>query len=383
MITDIDLLAAAAAATRLSDFGDESFRKRLRILLADIDRPGLPVETRQRMLADWQTRLETRLKLLAVRGAEVSQQHIEGPLVVTGLPRTGTTALIDILAQDPAARVLYNWETSNLVPPADPQHWHDDPRIAATQAMIEALDDPVAKAVVEAGLHNYGAMLPEECNTILTLDFWGARYPGEPEALHLPSANEYVEWCTAERPYALHRMILQHLQAHGPKGRWTLKCSGHVFSIPEMLAEYADAMFVQTHRDPIPTLTSLCGLTAIIRGQGPGHPGRPATGRYILQRWGAGLRKCMAARLDPAVDHRFMDVSHRQILEQPLTVVRAIYDQFHLRLSAKATSRMTRWIEHPAQHISATRFTLEDFDLTASEVESAIGPYRERFGAFF
>ncbi len=385
MLDEARLMAEASAATGLADFGGEQFRKRLRILLADLDAPGLSGTLRDHFLADWRGRLETRLKLMAVRAANpaVATQRIERPLIVTGLPRTGTTALIDLLAQDIAARVLYHWETAHLVPPADPDHWHDDPRIAATQAMLEAVEHPVVKAVVEAGLHSYGAMLPEECNTIQILDFWGARYPGEPEALHLTRGSDYIQWCTAERPYHFHKMVLQHLQAHGPRGRWTLKCPGHLFSIAEMAAEYDDARFIQTHRDPVATLTSLCGLTAIIRQQGPGHPGRPATGRYILERWGAALQRCLAARTDPAIDARFLDLAHRQIASEPLAAARTIYTHFDLPLSEETVSRMERWIAQPAQHESKTRFALADFGLTPDDVEVVIGPYRERFAAFF
>jgi hypothetical protein len=382
-MTDLDMMAEASAATGgLTDFGPEDgFRTSLRILLADLEAAELSQPKREALLATWRGRLETRLRLVALRAErpQIAAQRITGPLMVTGLPRTGTTALFDVLAQDPAARAPLTWETMTLGVPAEHGHWNDDPRIAEIEAHLASLGDPVA----EAGLHTYGAMLPDECNNIHLFNFWGARYPGEPEAVFLKGASTWINNCMPPRPYAMHRMILQHLQAHGPSGRWILKDPYHLTALGEFLAEYPDAMIVQTHRDPIAVFPSLAGLYATIRAQGSGHPRRPETGRYVLERIGVSLKRSLAARLDPALSKRIYDIGQKQITRQPMETVKAIYDRFGLQLGADAEQRMARWIANPTQHESKTRFTFEEFDLTPADVEAVIGPYRDQFGKYF
>ena len=383
MTTATALMQAATTATGgLADFGpDDGFQTSLRIVLADLDTADIPPALRDALLAAWQQRLETRLRLIALRSTHpaIAAQRIAPPLMVTGLPRTGTTYLFDVLARDPGARAPLTWETMTLGKPARPGHWHDDPRIAEIDAHLASLNDPVAGS----GLHAYGALLPDECNAIHLYNVWGARYPGEPDAAFLHGANAWAHTCLPDRPYAMHRMILQHLQAHGPAGRWILKDPFHIHALGAFLAEYPGAMIVVTHRNPHAVFASLAGLYATIRGQGPGHPGRPETGRYVLERWGAGLRRMLAARRDPAVADRIVDVGHRQIVGAPLDTVRAIYARFGLALSPDAEARMRGWVANPAQHESKVRFTLADFDLTAADVDAAMGPYADRFGRYF
>jgi hypothetical protein len=383
MMPDAELMAeATAAAGGLSDFGPEDgFRTSLRILLADLDAADLEPARRGALRDTWRGRLETRLHLMALRAErpEIAAQHIAGPLMVTGLPRTGTTSLFDILAQDPAARAPLTWETMTLGRPAERGHWHDDHRIAEIDRYLASLGDPVA----QAGLHTYGAMLPDECNNIHLYNFWGARYPGEPEAVYLKGASQWIHKCMPRRPYAMHKIILQHLQTHGPSGRWILKEPFHINALGEFLAEYPDAMIVQTHRDPIAVFTSLAGLYATIRGEGPGHPGRAATGRYVLERWGTSINRCLAARLDPALDARILDIGQRQIIQEPMKTVAAVYERFDLPFLPTARERMARWIANPAQHESTTRFNLAEFELTENDVETVVAPYRQRFQAYF
>lgn len=382
MITEVDLMKRAVDATGLSDFGiEDGFRTALRVVLTELETSAYTESERETLRQEWQSRLETRLKIIGLRRQkpEIAAQVIEGPLVVTGLPRTGTTALIDLLAQDKVARPPLTWELLNFYPPAEPGHWHDDPRIAAYDKSLSGAEN----SVVAAGLHVFGATLPEECNRINTLNFWGSRYPGEPEALHLPDACEWFMYCRPPRPYAMHKMVLQHLQAHGPAGRWTLKTPHHIFALDQLLEEYPQAMIVQTHRDPLKVFPSLCGLTATMRGLKQGDPAYAATARYILERWGAGLKRCVAARRDPAVNSRIIDISQRQIIADPLGTVRMIYAKFGLELTAETQERMSRWLENPAQHESKTKFTLEEFGLTPADVERVIGVYGQEFREYF
>jgi hypothetical protein len=379
--TETRLLEQAATATGLSNFGEhQDFRIGLRVLIGAADDAGITGDARDTLEAGWVSSLSTRLLLIQLRQEQpaIAAEEIAGPLAVIGLPRTGTTALVDLLAQDPAARAPMQWETANLFPPPSRTAWASDPRIAQLQAVFD--ETAAVNPIVKLGQHTFGAMLPDECNSFLTLDF---RSPNLSVMGGLPRYSEWLRHGDVPRPYATHRMVLQHLQHHGPAGRWTLKSPFHCFNIPQLLAEYPDAMLVQTHRDPVALMPSMCGLYSNIRGETADDPERSVTGRELVELWGAGLQRGLAARLDPAVDARVFDVSHRSMLKDPLGTVRSVYDHFDLPFTADAESAMQRWLDHPSQHMSSVKFTLEEFGLDPEQVEAGFGAYRARFGHLF
>jgi hypothetical protein len=375
------LLARATESTGLRDFGEgDDFRAGLRVLIAAASDGQLTQAQRQALESAWISNLEKRLRVVDERRRHprITEEKIEGPLAVIGLPRTGTTALVDLLAQDPAARAPLQWETANLFPPADRSSWARDPRMAAMDAQLQA--SAPTNPIVALGLHTFGATLPDECNSFLAMGFWS---PNLAVTAPLPRYVEWLRFSRPKRPYLAHRWVLQHLQAHGPAGRWTLKSPFHCFALAALVAEYPGAMLVHTHRDPVEQIASNIGLICTIRGYGPGHPGRAVTGREQLEQWGTGIQRCLADRADPALDSRVMDISHRSMIDDPMGTLRSVYDRFDLPFSAEAERRAKAWLDSPAQHRSSVRFSLDEFGLTESDVEAAFGPYRQRFSAYF
>ncbi len=381
MTAEHALIERAVDASGLSNFGDhDDFRIGLRVLLDALADAGLSPELEDALRASWVASLETRLRLVQLRQQrpEIAEQAIEGPLVVMGLPRTGTTALIDLLAQDPAARAPLQWETANLFPAPTREHWASDPRIAQLQAVFDAMAP--SYPIMALGLHTYGAVLPDECNSFLAIDFWS---PNLVARAPLPAYSEWLRFATPRHPYRTHRWVLQHLQAHGPVGRWTLKSPFHLFDLPGLLAEYPDAMLVQTHRDPTALVASMAGLYSTIRSEGPGDPRRAATGREVVELWGTGLQRALAARRDPAVDRRVLDISHRAMINDPLDTLRSVYDHFDLPFTDEFEQRACLWVEQPSQHTSSVKFTLADFDLDETTVNAGFGSYQTRFAPYF
>lgn len=377
-----DFLQRAREASGLSDFGEsETFLVGLRLLCLDLDdAPALDDINRERLIGAIGMHLINRLRLVEERRThpEICAEEIQGPLVVIGLPRTGTTAMVDLLAQDPAARAPTQWETGNLFPPPNKTTWAQDPRIAALQAQMDAAapTDPM----VAQGLHTPGALLPDECNSFIGPEFWS---PNLAVMANLPRYSEWLRWAAPARPYLTHRWVLQHLQHYGPSGRWTLKSPFHVHALPAFLAEYPNAVFVQTHRAPTALMPSMCGLYCTIRGEGPGDPRRAVTGKELCAVWGTGMQRAMSARLDPALNARVFDVSHRSMIEDPMGTVRSVYTRFDLPFSAAAEAAVAAWLANPAQHMSKVKFTLADFGLDEDEVTAAFGPYSERYKDYF
>jgi hypothetical protein len=377
-LSEASLIAEAEAATGLTDFGRPEFRVGLRVAVAALAESGLPTALVAMLRRSFVGHLVTRLRIIGLRNERpgIADEVIDGPVVVIGMPRTGTTALVDLLARDPAVRAPLQWEVQNLFPPADKARWASDPRIATTQAAFDV--EAAQSELVRLGLHTYGAQLPDECNTFLSLDF------RSPNLSTLGGMTRYSEWCeyaAPAEPYRMHHHVLQQLQAFGPGGRWLLKSPYHAFDLPALVAEYPTAILVQTHRDPTAMMASMCGMFATIRGQGPDdEAARANTGREILDYWSTGMRRCMAARQDPVLDARILDISHRAVLVDPLAAVRSVYERFDLPFTEEAERAITAWIANPVQHRSKVTFTLEEFGLDAGEVRAAFGPYCDRFG---
>jgi hypothetical protein len=380
-LDDDAVLERATTATGLSDFGEnDEFRIGLRVALAALEESELPEARRDGMVGMWVSYLERRLRLVQHRKdvPEIVEQVIDGPVAVIGLPRTGTTALVDLLAQDPGARCVQQWETNNLFPPADRATWAQDPRIKAMDDSLAATAD--LNPVTKLGLHTFGATLPDECNSFLGLDFWSPNlFAGQ----SLPKYAEWLRHARPNQPYLAHRWVLQHLQFHGPAGRWTLKSPFHIFGLRPLLAQYPGAMLVQTHRDPVEVLASNAGLIATIRGAGPGDPERLRIGEEQVALWGTGMQRCLADRLDPVIDARVLDMSHHDVVKDPLGTQRRVYEHFGLDFTTDAEAAAAAWLEHPAQHQSSVRFTLDEFGLTEVDVELGFGPYRSRFADYF
>lgn len=375
---DAALLRAAEEHTGLTDWGeDEEFRAGLRVALRALAKSSAPPDLSERLHSTWLGHLTTRLQLIEHRrlNPAVAEEDVGDPLVVMGLPRTGTTALFDLLAEDPAARAPLNWETAHLSPPPDPDHWHDDPRIEQVeqgfQQMMEATPDLAA-------MHTYGARLPAECNVLLNMEFWSPNIPVRAGA-HLNAYTPWLAHAQLTRPYRVHHWALQQLQHHGPRGRWALKSPFHLFDLAGLLAEYPGAMLVQTHRDPATTMPSLASLVTTVAGIPRGHPDRVSMGRAWARLWGTGLRKAMAARLDPAVDDRVLDVGHRSFLEDPLGTVKHIYEHFGLPYTDEFDARARTWVETPSQHAGAHRYTAEEFGLDKDLLSEEFADYRDRF----
>lgn len=374
-----DLLDRAMRQTGLADFGDPGFRTGLRVLAAAITEADLPEDTRNRVEARAMNALVHRLQVTACfhDNPAIAQEEITDPLIVIGLPRTGTTALVDMLAQDPAARTPMQWEIAGLSPPANRAGWANDPRIAEHETRLQA---QAGSPVAALNLHTYGAMLPEECNSLLELEMWS---PNLSVMAHLPRYDAWLRGSHAISPYAFHHRLLQYLQHHGPVGRWTLKSPFHLFDLPALVAQYPGAMIVQTHRDPVAVLPSICGLISFIRGETPGDAASHRTARELCALWGAGMRRAVAARLDPALDARIVDISHRELMKDPAGMIARIYAAFEIPFSPEARNRIQAWMQNPTQHISARRFTLEEFGLDRATVEDAFGDYidgyRDRF----
>jgi len=372
------LLAAARKETGLDDFGPDSFRPGLRELLASLERDAA-LTAIGRAVARGQilSLLSNRLRLIDHRNrhSELADEEIRRPLFVLGLPRTGTTILYGLLAQDPAHRSPLSWEVSFPCPPPEPATYATDARIAQTDQQLGQLDRlaPGFKAI-----HSMAAELPQECAAIFAYEFLSIQFEA---TFDVPSYQAWLDEQDMRPAYRFHRSFLQHLQSRHPGERWVLKTPGHLPAIDALLDVYPDAMIVQTHRDPLEVMASVSSLECILRGAVSDDIDPHAVGRQQVALWSQILRRGTAAR-DRAKGEsdRFFDVHFADLLADPIDCVKRIYAHFSLPLTPEAEERMRRFLADNARDKHGVHhYTLETFGIDPAEAGRHFEEYCERF----
>jgi hypothetical protein len=377
---------SAATFTGLSDFGDDDYRDGLDVLLASYaDDAGLTDKGAKAARAMLTGALMARLLSQAgwARYPEHADVAIERPIFVTGLPRTGTTALHRLLVADPAHQGLELW-LANAPRPRPPRAaWDADPAYQAVAAGVRR--HGVARPEF-LGVHALGADQVEECWQLLLQSMRSVSF----ECLaHLPAYSAWLagqDWTDA---YRRHRRNLSLIGLPDQGRRWVLKNPSHLFALGALLRVYPDALVIQTHRAPRTAIASACSLAEqATRGWSDTFTS-DVIGQNQLELWARGLQEFTRARARyPGGDARFFDVEYQDFVADPLGTVAAVYAHFGLELTAAAADAMRALIAAHGRSgdgrsgdgrvaggpAPAHRYTLADFGLTGEQVD-------ERFGA--
>jgi hypothetical protein len=373
------LLDEARARTGLHDFGDDGFREPLRRLLESYEREArLTLLGRIAARQDTVRLLSNRLRLLddRRRHPEIAAQSIRQPLFITGLPRTGTTLMHGLLAQDPANRAPLNWEMLFPSPPPGRPGARRDRRAEAAARQIRWFH---RLAPDFQRIHPIGARMAEECLIITSHSFLSFQFQTSYRVPH------YQAWLEAQdlRPaYRQHREFLQQLQWQAPPRQWVLKAPAHLYGIEAIFAAYPDAGVVLTHRDPLEVVASVASLHSVLRDTFSDGVDPVEVGAEVCARWSAGITRALRDRDGGRVPAgRFADVMYTDLLRDPIGAVRRVYAQFDRPLTPAAEERMRRFLAtHPKDKFGRHDYSLEQFGLDAATVREQFRDYRRRFG---
>ena len=368
------LLEQAAAATGLSDFGS-GHEAGLRVLVESIQEDvKVTAENVQRLSGPILSLLASRL--YSQRGwaqrPECLRQPIAAPLIVTGIPRTGTTALHKLLSMDPQFQGLEQWLISTPMPRPPRATWSG---IAEFRDAVHRQESFLAAVSELRVSHEVHADEVDECLNLLAQSFV-SHYPAT--AIGLPG---YDRWWWEQDETASYRRYADNLRLIGaaaPAQRWLLKNPGHITHLDALLAIFPDACVVQTHRDPAKCIPSVCSVI---------HPARrfflsadvdPALiGPRELELWARSAERAESVR--HKCPERFVDVRFGDFQREPMTVVRRIYRHFGLSLSAAAEQAMVAWITANPQHKHGRHeYTLAQFGLSEAGVHARFADYIER-----
>lgn len=367
-----ELHRQAAARTGCSDFGDDSYHGGLRVLLESLDEEGVSggkaAMIEGVIVATLVSRLQTEAQWKA--HPEYKSREIPAPVVVIGVPRTGTTALHNLLSQDPQFQGIERWICDAPLVRPSRDAWRDHPQYQASAALYDQFLAVAPEAMVAHGVKPDDV---DECLLPMSQSFCSNTFPSQ---LDLPLYDRWLMQADETPSYRRYKDVLRLVGLHDDR-RWLLKNPSHVFGIDALLAVFPDACVVQTHRHPAASLASLVSLLGSFMA---GLTGEPLDRERRLQReaafWAEGVRRTMAAQ-DRHPD-RFVNVLQGEIRRDPLGVVQSIYRKFGIELSPEAKGTMETWAsantENAAQAHAYERIAKD------SPLVAPFAAYIERYG---
>lgn len=334
------LLEIARAETGLNDFGVDTFQEGLEILVnalnaeARLNPLGEKI-LRERILGHLKQRLQ--IEDWYRRHPDIEDAPIKAPLIGISLPRTGSTALSCLLAEDPLARSLRRMEAAQPCPP--PCMLNDaNQKIDRDVAMQKAAG---LKAHVPAG-----ADAPAECQDLMALDFKSQIFQAFAQ---IPSYSAWLLDADLTSTYQYQRRALKILQWRMPEKPWRLKCPTHLIYLEHLNHAFPDARFVMTHRDPADVMLSVIDVYADIVGKFTDHLDMRYLAELNIQHWSEGMKRAIAFR-DARNHARFYDIHFRAMHEHPIEEVRGLYRWLGEEVTDVFAERMARWWQQNADN---------------------------------
>ena len=370
-----DLVAEATA--RAGYGGDLPFTENLERLLASSGRTARLSATGADVLRRVALRhLRNLCAVLAYVDAHpgTPARPLGRPVVVTGLPRTGTTLLHNLLALDPAHRALRFWEALHPVPPEAGGPPVEE-RVARAEAWLEAF---YRMAPGFRAIHPATATGPEECDALLQNAFASQHFDD------MFDAGEYSAWyATAplEGEYAFYALQLRALSASSPAGAtWALKSPSHLGHLDALLGALPGATVVVCHRHPYEAVASYASLIATLRTPYAEEVAPDVVGRQALARAATAMERALAVR--DRSPSGFVDVAYRRLAADPLGAAGDVYRGMGRAPGPGAEARMEAWVgDNPRHKHGAHRYDLARFGLHEAAVDEAFATYLDRFGA--
>ncbi len=355
------LIARAQDRTGLVDFGDTPFEEPLREFLHSCRVEG-DLSLFGRLATHWDSVrfLSNLLRLREEerRRPEILDQSIERPIFIAGLPRSGTTFLHTLLAQDPANLVPRVWQLIHPYPLDDPPSGRDRrlQRVSRQLRMFGVVAPEFRR------MHPIDANSPQECSEITAHVFASLRFD---TTYYIPGYRRWLDEAGHLDAYRFHKRLLQHLQHQtADGGQWVLKCPDHIFALAALRTVYPDAGIVFVHRDPLAVLASVARLTEVLRRPFTRHIDKLEIGRQDSNRWLAATELMIAAADDPTFAQPIFQIHHQHLVADPLGTVGALYRHFGRSLSSLAADRIRRLVAaKPNGGYGAHRSRLEEYGL--------------------
>ena len=372
MLTAARALESAVEATGFNDFGPDGYQEGLERTLEGFASAPLTPAARQaagvRVVADLANRL--RIERWYKEHPQITTLKIEGPVLVFGLPRTGTTATVGMMALDDRFRFLRTWEALKPIPPPRSAEELNDPRALAARAAAKNYSKPLQ--------HIHDPDGPEEDLALLAglnMHAYHGRYPMPPRFLQWWMAQDFAS------TYSYHRRVLKLLASERPPHLWLLKAPVHLFKLEAFAAQYPEARFVMTHRDPVKVIPSVSSLYFTMHSEhcAAGALNKLAFGPALLAFWREGMQRALQARRRIG-EHRFIDIWNDDLVAQPIETFRKLYESLDFELKPELAAKLENYGRRNApQGPGKHRYSAQEYGLTEPQIRAAFADYIERF----
>jgi len=372
-----NLLERACQQVNFTDFGEESFRTALNVLVESFKKDEEVNLIRQRQFIDTllgilSKRLEIQKFLTA--SPQVLETEVKNPLFVVGLPRTGTTLLHNLLAQDPQSRPLLYWELWNPVPLTHVQNRDMDPRISDVEKKLKQMYSANPNLLK---VHEMKAQTPGECKMLMILTLQSASFYPE---FRLVSYMEWLFQQDLSSAYHYYRQLLQLFLWQKPAEFPVLKCPYHLPFIDAIFKVFPDAHVIWTHRSIYEAIPSVLSL---------GKKFYPDIQRYMDEIVSVTLKfsEKSVSRAAEARKHintkQIFDAGYAEMVQDPLKLVEKIYTQFGYDLNPAMVQNMKSWLEaNPQNKYGAHKYNLGEFGLTEARLKESFNHYYQEYGDF-
>ena len=374
------LLTGAQEQLGAADYGPEveAMHEALEVLVRSANEDADLTEHGEHVFAGMITSLLTRrlqVEQWYTDHPEIGEQQIESVLFGLGLPRTGSTALSYLLAQDPAVRNLRQWEATQPTPPPELATEDTDPRFLAAQEMMKHLGDAPSELKSMLPSSPDG---PFECLELMNLTF---RCSQLDVVAQTPTYGDWLMDCDYGPAYRYHQRVVKLLQWHRPPNRWRLKSPAHMFGIDDLDAVYPDAKFVITHRDVTKVIPSVASVESAVVRMYTGNADPHYFGKHCEDSWDIALRRFIAFR-DRVGEDRFYDIAFDDLQADPIGNIRGLYEWLGEDLTPSTVAAMQSWWDESQSDRESGgghRYTPEEFGLDVDQLQERFAYYAERF----
>ena len=372
-----EILDQAKSETGLSDLGEPLFFEGLNKLIdsinneANLNEIGIQAQPiRIQGLLTNRLRFEEDLK----KFPEILDQEIIAPIVIVGLPRTGSTMTHRLLASDPNHTAMLWWE--GRYPALLPGEKRGD--IETRMELGKAEVDAVVAASPEAlDIHPWDYKGADEEILLLEHNFLST----VPESfMALPSYSEWIEEQDHTLAYEDLKKFIQYLQWQNPgreKKRWVLKSPHHLGFIDKMISVFPDAKIIQTHRDPIKTVPSFCSMCANLFEPLTTNFDKVFIGKHWSNKLTRALNHCM--NISEQHPDNFLDLEFLNMIKDPIDEMKKIYEFIGEPFGEKTEVAMEAWREENKHEMGAHKYSLEEYDLTESQINDNFAKYQQKY----
>ena len=377
MLNSKQIIDAAKNQTNLEYFGNPLFLEGFECLVQSINQEAdlndIGMEAQQQRLIGILANL-LRIEDACIQHPEILNEEIKSPVVIVGLPRTGSTMTHRLLASDPRHTAMLWWEGRYPAMLANEVRGHPDERMEMGKAEVEAVMQASPEALT---IHPWDYKGADEEILLLEHTFFST----VPESfMRLPTYSKWVESQDHIHAYAQLKIMLQYLQWQNPgrnKKRWVLKSPHHLGFIDKLLKVFPDSKVIQTHRDPLKTVPSFCSMCSNLFEPLTNSYDKNEIGRHWAHKLAKVLNHCM--QVSNLNKENFLNLEFKKMIKDPILEMEEVYNFIDEDFTDQAENAMNAWKEENQHEMGAHQYSLEEFGLEASFIDSYFSEYINQY----